>query len=204
MAVNKFIPLLYRRLPGQLVIQYTDKCNALCPQCGMRRSNTFTRSTLGQDTTKRIIDHAAQSGIIALSFTGGEPLIYLDHIVELIKYASQAGIKYIRTGTNGFLFQDSDKPGFIQRITEIVQKLTETELYTFWISIDSSDTKVHERMRGLDGVVRGIKKALPVFHKHGLYPAANLGINRHVAEQKDITIEQKQDFYLAFRKGFMY
>jgi hypothetical protein len=32
-------------------------------------------------------------------------------------------------------------------------------------------------MGGLNGVIKGIEKALPIFHKHGIYPAANLGIN---------------------------
>ena len=33
-------------------------------------------------------------------------------------------------------------------------------------------------MRGLPGVVEGIARALPIFERHGLWPTANLGINR--------------------------
>jgi hypothetical protein len=32
----------------------------------------------------------------------------------------------------------------------------------------------------LPGVIAGIEKALPIFHDHGLYPSANLGLNRNV------------------------
>jgi hypothetical protein len=35
-------------------------------------------------------------------------------------------------------------------------------------------------MRGFKSVMRGIEKALPIFHDVGLYPSANLGINRNV------------------------
>lgn len=166
------------RLPSQLVIQYTNQCNADCPQCGMRRSEHIQRSTLDKDYAKKLIDNAARKGVTFLSFTGGEPLLFLDDIIELTDHANQAGIPYVRTGTNGFMFRDSDTPGFHDKISRVVEKLSSTNLYTFWVSLDSAVPKDHEEMRGLKGVVRGIEKAIPIFHAHGLYPSANLGINR--------------------------
>ena len=32
---------------GQIVIQYTDRCNASCAQCSMRKENVYQRSALG-------------------------------------------------------------------------------------------------------------------------------------------------------------
>lgn len=168
------------RIPGQLIIQLTDHCNASCPQCGMRRSASFRRSTLSLDDGKRIIDHAAASGISALSITGGEPFLCQKELVALIRHAGQAGIPYIRTGTNGFLFMGHDRPDFVGRVAELADTLAATSLYTFWISVDSALTEVHERMRGLPGVIRGIEKALPIFHERGIFPSANLGITRNI------------------------
>jgi hypothetical protein len=71
--------------------------------------------------------------------------------------------------------------------------------------MDSADTETHEAMRGLPGVVEGIQKALPVFHAHGLYPAANLGINRNIAGAPIAPAagaEDEQRFFEAFKKGF--
>lgn len=65
--------LLKQRIPGQLVVQVTDRCNATCPQCGMRVSRVFPRSRLELGRLFSIIDAAAEKGIQALSFTGGEP-----------------------------------------------------------------------------------------------------------------------------------
>ena len=98
-----FRSILNNRVPGQVVVQITDRCNARCPQCGMRATESFTRSTLATDAIKRIIDAAASRGVQAISFTGGEPLLDLPRLVELIRYAGDAGIPYIRTGTNGFM-----------------------------------------------------------------------------------------------------
>lgn len=46
MRFHELTPFLKGRLPGQLVIQYVSHCNADCPQCGMRRSNSLERSRL--------------------------------------------------------------------------------------------------------------------------------------------------------------
>jgi MoaA/NifB/PqqE/SkfB family radical SAM enzyme len=195
-------PLLKGRGPAQLVLQYTDACNARCPQCSMRVTEPFKRSKLDRDLTKKIIDAAAQKGVAALSFTGGEPLLYLDEVVELLKYAKNAGIRYTRTGTNGYLFANHEEPGYRDRVTKIAEQLAESGLYTFWISIDSAEPSVHEEMRGIKGVIRGIEKALPIFHEHGIYPSANLGINRNIGGPSRLISIKSSDFYDFYRFAF--
>lgn len=175
-------PFLDRFAPKQLVVQLTDRCNARCPQCGMRATTVFSRSTLDMDEVRRAIDAAAAGGVKAISFTGGEPLLMLDALVPLIDHAGAAGIPYIRTGTNGFVFMNPDDVRFDTKVRRIVDRLAGTPLRNFWISLDSAIPEVHERMRGFPSVVAGIEKALPVFHDAGLWPSVNLGINRNLHE----------------------
>lgn len=203
--------LYHGRLPGQLIIQYTNQCNANCPQCGMRRSEHISRATLDIDHVKQLIDNAAEKGITFLSFTGGEPLLFLDDIIKLTNHATQAGIPYVRTGTNGFLFRNADDPGFFDKISRLAEKIASTNLYTFWISLDSANPADHENMRGLSGVVQGIKQALPIFHAHGIYPSVNLGINRATGGMdkqpflENMTPEQFQDaFQAAFEQFYQF
>lgn len=170
--------LLQGHLPGQVVIQLTDRCNASCPQCGMRVSADFPRSTLSVDHLKRTIDYAAAHNIQALSITGGEPLLMLDTVAELLRYAGKVGIRYLRTGTNGYFFRDPDAKNFLSRVQRVANTLADTPLRNLWISLDSAIPETHEQMRGFKGIVAGIEKALPLFHHVGIYPAANLGINR--------------------------
>lgn len=195
------LPVVRGMVPGQLVIQLTDKCNARCPQCSMRANENYRRFTLSIDKVKRIIDGAAAKGVKAISFTGGEPFLYFDEIVSLLKYARDAGITYTRTGTNGFMFAESDSVDYRSRITKIAESLTEAGIYTLWISLDSAVPALHEAMRGLPGVVEGIEKALPIFHKHSIYPSANLGINRNIAEPPLDGISSLE-VYDAFRSAF--
>ena len=178
---NYFSYFIHKKIPGQLVIQLTDKCNAHCPQCGMRVTENFQRTKLPLDDVKRILDASAQNGVKAVSFTGGEPFLFFDELSVLMKYAGQLGITYIRTGTNGFFFRNINQSNFKSRIQTIAEKLAETPVRNFWISIDSAVPEIHERMRGFSGILKGIEKSLPIFHEFGIYPSANLGINRNMA-----------------------
>ena len=178
--IRTFTSLSRGRSPGQLVIQMTDRCNASCPQCGMRAARPYKRSELGEDRIRRIIDTAAENGVTSISFTGGEPFLCEEKLIRCIQYAGKAGITYIRTGTNGFMFRYTDKRTYGTRVRRIIDALAATELRNIWISIDSAVPEVHERMRGLPDVIRGIEKAIPYFHRAGLYPSANLGINRNI------------------------
>jgi hypothetical protein len=147
----------------------------------MRASAPFARTAIAEDTIKKLIDGAVRRGIIIVSFTGGEPFLVLPLLVRLINYAAEAGIRYVRTGTNGFFLRHPDESGFARRVSMVAGALAATRLRNFWISIDSCDASAHERMRGFPGVIKGIERALPVFHAAGLYPAANVGINRNMA-----------------------
>ncbi len=166
------------RIPPQVVIQTTNRCNATCPQCGMRRTANIARYQLPDDTIFRILDACAARSVQAVSFTGGEPFLLFDRLINWIGYAGHVGIPYIRTGTNGFMFCGADRPGFIGRIRHLAERLAATSLRNFWISLDSAQPEIHETMRGLPRMVKGIEKALPIFHEVGIYPSANLGLNR--------------------------
>jgi MoaA/NifB/PqqE/SkfB family radical SAM enzyme len=182
----------------------------------MRRTNKFERTTLESDVVKRIIDHAVKMDISALSFTGGEPLLFPKHLINLINYADRAGIPFIRTGTNGFIFRNPDSTDFTDRVKRFAETIAGTGLYTLWISIDSADPVIHEQMRGISGVIKGLEKALPILHSYGIYPAANLGINRNTGGRNEMLYqvargerqfspdEHYEIFIEAFRKFYRF
>jgi len=146
----------------------------------MRVGAPMSRSKLSLDDAKRIVDHAAANGFAAVSLTGGEPLLHIDEIVEVLRHAGRAGIRFLRTGTNGFLLRAPGRKGWRDRAGAVAEKLAGTPLRNLWISLDSADPDSHDKLRGLPGVSEGIEKSLPIFHGHGIYPAANLGLNRYL------------------------
>ena len=86
-------------------------------------------------------------------------------------------------------------------MTRLADQLASTPLRNFWISLDAFVPEVHESMRGLPGVVEGIGKALPIFHRAGIFPAANLGINRRLGGEKTAGLRPaafaRREAYLA-------
>lgn len=198
MKYNELLEILNvvfrKKIPKQMIIQMTDICNAKCPQCGMNISKNYSRSKLDLSRLNLIIDKAAAMGIKALSITGGEPLLMRNDLFEALSYASKNGIKYTRTGTNGFLFINHVKPDFEKRVSKLAEAIIKSNLYTFWISIDSWDTEKHEKNRGLTGVIEGIEKSLRIFENYKLHPSVNLGINRLI-EVNDPTYELNGHFY---------
>ena len=168
--------------PKQLVVQICDNCNADCPQCGMNKGNNFKRSRLSPAKIKEIIDKASDSGVHAISFTGGEPFLYESDLLKAITYATNKNIVYTRTGTNGFMFTNSKSAYFEDRIKSLAEKIKKSGLYTFWISIDTYDIEKHEKNRGLKGVIDGVEKGLKIFESFDLYPSVNLGINRLIED----------------------
>jgi hypothetical protein len=170
--------LLAGKVPRQVVVQITDRCNATCPQCSMRAGVRRERSTMPVATALTVIDHAARSGVRAISFTGGEPLLDVRQLTRYVRFARESGIRYTRTGTNGFLFASPDSRHVAAEAGRLADRLLTAGLRNLWISLDSADPATHERMRGLPDVVAGIERALPVFHEAGMYPAVNLGLTR--------------------------
>jgi hypothetical protein len=193
------------RLPGQLVIQITNHCNGSCPQCGMRREAKIRRVRLPAEAVKQALRDCAEKGVEAVSFTGGEPFINIPEILTLLDYAGGLGIPYLRSGTNGYMFAPGGEAADPDRLIAFADSLAESPLRNFWISMDSADTATHERLRGLPGVIDGIRRALPVFHARGLYPAVNLGINRRIAGELIPPLGGAGDegaFFASFCRGF--
>ncbi len=197
------------RVPGQAVIQYSDACNASCGHCGMSVKRSFPRSKLTPDKVKPLLDALAARGVMAVSFTGGEPLLYLDEIAECVRHAKSLGMRSVRTGSNGFFLKGADKPGFRDRAARYADALAQSGCTAFWISLDASVAAVHERHRGLSGVVEGMRQGLPIFHERGLYPAANLCINRRMdgspesGEAGPGAPFDATAFYERFRRAFV-
>jgi MoaA/NifB/PqqE/SkfB family radical SAM enzyme len=171
----------------------------------MRKTASIKRHQLDDLRLRKILDQCSRNGIAAVSLTGGEPFIRLLELLDLLNYAAHWGIRYLRSGTNGYMFAPEGKAAGIEEIGSFAKALSATGIRNFWISLDSADTRTHETMRGLPGVVEGIRRALPLFHAQGLYLAANLGINRNVAGASIPPLGDPADeprFFEAFMAGF--
>ncbi len=84
----------------KIAFGYSTRCNIKCEHCVAADAIPVNiKMELAQ--AKEIIAEMAEAQIQGISFTAGEPLIYLDDIAELVSLCHKYGI-YTRVVTNGF------------------------------------------------------------------------------------------------------
>lgn len=137
--------LFRKRAPLFVSWQITRRCNLRCLYCDYWSRKK--EEELNSQSVFRIIDDLAKLGTLAVSFTGGEPLLR-DDIGEIISYADNKGI-YSKINTNGILIP--------QKIDQI--RLTNQVNLSF----DGPEV-VHDRVRG-NGSFRAVLEAVNILKK---------------------------------------
>jgi len=84
----------------QLAFGYSTKCNIRCGHC-VAAGQVQSTSKMGIDIARNIIIDMAECGVSGISFTAGEPLLFLDDICSLVQICKDLGI-YSRVVTNGY------------------------------------------------------------------------------------------------------
>lgn len=121
--------------PFLVVWNYTWACNQKCEHC-YEDAGEFGEDELTTEEVKRIIDEFEEEGVVAIAFSGGEPLMR-DDIFEVAGYAKEKGF-YVSIATNGTL------------ITKDVAKKMKGIFDYAEISLDGFE-ETHDKFRGVEG-----------------------------------------------------
>lgn len=90
----------------KIAFGYSTRCNIKCEHCVAAGDiSEILKMELSQ--AKKVITELVKAQIRGISFTAGEPLIYLDELVELIRLCQDNGI-YTRVVTNSFWAKTPD------------------------------------------------------------------------------------------------
>ena len=84
----------------KLAFGYSTRCNIRCEHC-VATNDIPANNKMELDRAKEIIVEMVQAGVGGISFSAGEPFLYINEIAELVKLCSQIGI-YTRIVTNSF------------------------------------------------------------------------------------------------------
>ena len=90
----------------KLAFGYSTRCNIKCEHC-VADGNIPDNEKMAHDKAKEIIVEMARAGVGGISFSAGEPFLYIKEIAELVKLCSQLGI-YTRVVTNSFWAKTSE------------------------------------------------------------------------------------------------
>lgn len=145
--------------PGFGCLGITDDCMLRCKMCQKWKPDIFISEkdfncfpTVEQyrkflHELSEIVDDD-----FVLNFGGGEALVYPD-IFEVIEIAAKCGIR-TNLNSNGFLIDE-----------KVAKRLGDAGLENIKISMDSVDPKVHDYMRGVEGVHARAVQAINNLHR---------------------------------------
>ncbi len=85
--------------PG-IALMVTRRCNMACAHCSVESSSRI-RQQPSEEDLERVITQAADAGLGAILFTGGEPMLREALVVRLMSMATRFGMTTVIT-TNGF------------------------------------------------------------------------------------------------------
>ena len=135
--------------PFLVVWNYTKLCNLGCKHCYAKAWPGAIEDELTTEDAKRVIDEFEDAGVVALAFSGGEPLLRRD-IFEVVSYAKRKGF-FTSVATNG------------TTITKKVARRMKEVFDYVEISLDGFE-EVHDKLRGVRGAwkrtCRGIRNCV--------------------------------------------
>lgn len=151
--------------PFLIVWDYTRRCNLKCKHCYANASDELGRE-LTTTEAMEVVDQLADFGVVALAFSGGEPLTRKDFF-KVAKHAIDSGL-YVSLATNGTLINK-----------QTAKELKKIGLNYVEISIDGSIPEVHNELRGVDGAFEKALKGLKNCIEEGLCTSIAVTATKH-------------------------
>jgi radical SAM protein with 4Fe4S-binding SPASM domain len=142
--------------PLYIAWEVSLRCNAQCLHCysssGPHAKNSNDLST--EDALK-MIDDLAESGLLILAFSGGEPLLRKD-IFQLIERAVSKQL-VVNIASNGLLINK-----------RMAKKIAASGVRSVTVSLDASNAELHDHFRQHKGLFKKTISAIPLLLKEGV------------------------------------
>jgi MoaA/NifB/PqqE/SkfB family radical SAM enzyme len=138
----------------------TKKCPLKCEHC-FEWDNLNKKETLTLTDLKNILDKFQEQGVMQVHFSGGEPLVRFQEMLELLRNA--------RKGTDFWVITSGYHLTF-----EKAQQLRDSGLVGISVSIDHHELEKHDAFRGMVGSYEWAEKAARNARKAGLALSLNI------------------------------
>lgn len=172
--------------PAHPAWEVTAACNLRCIHCHVASSKP-AKDELTTDEAKRFIDDlAGVDEFRMLVYTGGEPLMRRD-LLELLHHSRKAGLANV-IATNGTLITE-----------EVAFKLKEAGVVGAAVSLDSSQSAIHNYIRKNDNAFELAMRGLQALKKAGIL----LQINVTVMDYNFVSLDELVDLADREETGIM-
>ncbi len=105
--------------PLGLIAELTHRCPLQCPYCSNPLALERVATELDTDGWLRVLDQAAEIGVLQVHFTGGEPLVRRD-LTTLVGHATARGL-YTNIITSGVTLDDRAMAALMQANVDHIQ-----------------------------------------------------------------------------------
>ncbi len=144
------------KAPLYIAWEITLTCNAKCLHCYSSSGPTLKDpDELTTTESLKLINQLADSGLLILAFSGGEPLVRKD-IYQLIDHAVNRNL-VVNIASNGFLINE-----------KTARKLKEIGVRSVTISLDAANAEQHDTFRNYKGLFDKAIKAIKLLVKNGV------------------------------------
>jgi radical SAM protein with 4Fe4S-binding SPASM domain len=153
-AINQIKPAF--NAPLYIAWEVSLICNAQCVHC-YSASGPTAKSTgeLNTEEALNMIDDLAESGLLILAFSGGEPLLRKD-IFELIERAVERNL-VVNVASNGYLINE-----------RMAKKIAASGVRSVTISLDATTEALHDEFRQRKGLFKKAIEAVGFLEKEGV------------------------------------
>lgn len=121
--------------PAGMLLEVTHRCPLHCLYCSNPLEMAKQEAELGTEEWLRVIDEAAELGVLQVHFSGGEPLLRRD-LLQLLERAAGRGL-FTNLITSG-----------IGLTRKMMAELEAAELGCFQLSLQGADPKMIEEVAG--------------------------------------------------------
>ena len=150
--------ILKREIPWLIELSVTYECQAKCPHCSVHNyiaSEKEEDKLLTNDEIKQVLDQAVKIGIPKVDLFGGEPLLK-EGIADLVAHGAKLGL-YMSVTTNGWSLS-----------RDMIKNLVKAGISCVNISIDSAEGRIHDRLRGLEGLFGKVTEGIKMCREEGV------------------------------------
>lgn len=119
------------------------QCNLSCVFCSLPRPS----APVSREKVSEILRSLKNRGLLKIHFSGGEAFLH-PQIIPIIEDAASLGLQ-VNLTSNGTLITK-----------EIARKIVDCGVHSISISLDGSNAKTHDRLRGVKGAFKATFKAI--------------------------------------------
>ena len=151
--------------PNSCVVLLTLRCNLHCSMCNLGDNHEDVSDYASLEDWIDFFDSLSENCDESLNviFGGGEPLLYKDKLITLVKYAAEKGFR-TSLATSGYLMDE-----------ETAYALGQAGLDYIAFTVYSLDKKKHDEIRRTDGALQMVKKSVEWLSK--LAPQVEIAVD---------------------------